>query len=441
MIATAERLAAPMNSPHIKAVLRFFALGVPLLGAVVLLRSGLLHNRGGTVHHFYYALVLAGAFLAWRFHTTRVFSLLCAVILASETLRLSFDPATNAVAFDLIAVLLPANFILFAWVEERGFTFPEISYRAAWFALQPALVVLICQRDKNFTREILEHRFLSQQFLSSEKLPQVALALFGIALIALLVRFALYRKPVESGSFWTLATAAVALEANGAKPSSSVYFAAAVLSLALSTIETSYMMAYHDELTGLPARRAFNEMLKRLEGQYSIAIVDVDHFKKFNDTYGHDTGDQVLRMVASRLAGVSGGGLAFRCGGEEFAVIFPGIPAAESFEHLELLRSRIEGSSFRLRGQDRRKDPRRTDRRKGKRRTKRAASTVRRGTAETSVTVSIGVAEPGPKNSTVEQVIEAADKALYRAKGAGRNRVESDKPVFAGAARLSRVLS
>jgi len=430
-----------MNSPHIKTVLKFFALGLPLLGAAVLLHSGLLQNRGGSVQHFYYALTLAGAFLAWRFHTTRVFSLLCALILASEGLRLSLAPGTTAIVFDVVAVLLPANFALFAWVEERGFTPSEVGYRGAWFVLQAALVALICQSDKNFSRGILEHRLLRQQFLSGEKLPQVALALFGIALIAILIRFVLYRKPVESGAFWSLATAAVALEANGARLNASVYFAAAVLILALSTIETSYMMAYHDELTGLPARRAFNETLKRLEGEYSIAIVDVDHFKKFNDTYGHDTGDQVLRMVASRLAGVSGGGLAFRCGGEEFAVIFPGIPAAESFEHLELLRSRIEGSSFRLRGQDRRKDPRRADRRKGKRRTKRAASTVRRGTAETSVTVSIGVAEPGPKNSTVEQVIEAADKALYRAKGAGRNRVESDKPVFAGATRLSRVLS
>jgi diguanylate cyclase (GGDEF)-like protein len=430
-----------MNSPRVKAALRFFALGLPLIVAVVVLRSGLLHNRGGTVQHFYYALVGAGAFLAWRFHTTRIFSLVCGLILASETLRLSLVPATAVLAFDVLAVLLPANFALFAWVEERGFTPPEVGYRAAWFALQAAIVVLICQSDRNFSRGILEHRFLTKQYLPGEKLPQIALLVFAIALIALLVRFALYRKPVESGSFWSLAAAAVALQASGAKLNTTVYFAAAVLILALSTIETSYMMAYHDELTGLPARRAFNETLKRLEGGYSIAIVDVDHFKKFNDTYGHDTGDQVLRMVASKLAGVTGGGLAFRCGGEEFAVIFPSSSAAESFEHLELLRSRIEGSSFRLRGQDRRKDSRAVDRRKGKRRTKRAASVPRRGGAETSVTVSIGVAEPGPKDSTVEQVIEAADRALYRAKDGGRNRVESDKPVFVGATRLSKVFS
>jgi len=91
-----------------------------------------------------------------------------------------------------------------------------------------------------------------------------------------------------------------------------------------SIVETSYLLAYHDELTTLPSRRAFHDALLRLEAPYSIAMVDIDHFKRCNDTYGHDTGDQVLRMVASRLARVSGGGQAYRCGGEEFAILFSG---------------------------------------------------------------------------------------------------------------------
>ncbi len=132
------------------------------------------------------------------------------------------------------------------------------------------------------------------------------------------------------------------------------------------------MLAYFDELTGIRGRRGFNEALLSLDQQYSIAIVDIDHFKKFNDTYGHDVGDQVLCMVAARISKVDGGGQAFRCGGEEFAVIFRGVSAKDAFEHLEMLRQLIEQSVFRVRGADRRTEraiEKTSDRRTAARRT------------------------------------------------------------------------
>src|SRR5215475_3125232 len=95
------------------------------------------------------------------------------------------------------------------------------------------------------------------------------------------------------------------------------------LIVAAAIVENSYRLAYHDELTLLPGRRAFNEAVMHLEHPFVIAAVDIDHFKSFNDTHGHDTGDQVLKLVAARLAEVGGGGRAFRYGGEEFTVIFP----------------------------------------------------------------------------------------------------------------------
>ena len=135
---------------------------------------------------------------------------------------------------------------------------------------------------------------------------------------------------------------------------SDAYVATAALILAASLIETSYVLAYHDELTGIRGRRAFNESLLSLDQQYAIAIVDIDHFKKFNDTYGHDVGDQVLCMVAKRLSDVGGDGQAFRCGGEEFAIVFRNTSAKEAFEHLDALRQIIEKSTFQVRGADRR---------------------------------------------------------------------------------------
>jgi diguanylate cyclase (GGDEF)-like protein len=243
----------------------------------------------------------------------------------------------------------------------------------------------------------------------------------------LLVRFLIYGKPVEGGLLWALVATLLAFHSGGVGRIASAYLATAGLILASSIIENSYVLAYHDELTALPARRAFNDALFRLESPYAIAVVDIDHFKNFNDTYGHDTGDQVLRLVADRLARVTGGGHAFRVGGEEFSILFPAKSMTETVGHLETLRTSIAETVFRVRGSQerRRTTPRGPDRRTASRR---KSSRSRRAPAQTgdlSVTVSIGVAEPTSRTRAVEQVIQAADKALYRAKQAGRNRTET----------------
>ncbi len=121
--------------------------------------------------------------------------------------------------------------------------------------------------------------------------------------------------------FWSLVATWLGFQAGGAGKTGSAYFGVAALVLASSIIENSYSLAYQDELTGLASRRAFNDALLRLKHPYAIAAVDIDHFKRINDNFGHDTGDQVLRLVASKLARVSGGGEAFRVGGEEFTIL------------------------------------------------------------------------------------------------------------------------
>ncbi len=171
-------------------------------------------------------------------------------------------------------------------------------------------------------------------------------------------------------------------------------------------------MAYHDALTGLPGRRALKEALLKLDRQYTVAMVDIDHFKKFNDWYGHDVGDHVLCMVASKLARVTGGGKGFRYGGEEFTVIFP-CSLLDVIPHVERLRKTIETSEFILRGPERpKKKPENP-------------ATIKKSQRSVSVTVSIGVAERDDRHNTPLEVIKAADNALYRAKGYGRNQVST----------------
>jgi len=162
----------------------------------------------------------------------------------------------------------------------------------------------------------------------------------------------------------------------------------------------------------LPARRALKEALLKLGSRYTVAMIDIDYFKKFNDRYGHDVGDQVLQMVASKLVKVGRGGKAFRYGGEEFVLIFPG-SLMDVIPHVERVRKTIESSEFILRGPKRpRKKPEKPE-------------TTEEFLEKVSVTVSIGVAERDDYYRTPREVVKAADEAMYRAKNSGRNRISA----------------
>jgi diguanylate cyclase (GGDEF)-like protein len=237
--------------------------------------------------------------------------------------------------------------------------------------------------------------------------------LFTIAMLVLLATAMVKRDPVISGLLWAGAPMLFLLFAPHRALTLSLI---ALLALAISLMERSYWIAYFDELTGLRGRRALNEAFQALDSDYCIAIVDVDHFKSFNDTYGHDVGDQVLRKVGVQLARVGGGGHAFRCGGEEFVVLFRGKPAEHAIRFAEKLRQSIEADVFYVRGKDRSQRPR--DERRRLYRPSR-----QKDSESCTITVSIGVAE-APEGFRPEQVYKAADRALYRAKHAGRNRVE-----------------
>jgi diguanylate cyclase (GGDEF)-like protein len=190
---------------------------------------------------------------------------------------------------------------------------------------------------------------------------------------------------------------------------------AAALCLVWGLLRSSHSMAYRDELTGLPGRRALNERLKMLGNRYSIAMLDIDHFKRFNDTYGHDVGDEVLKLVASRIGRVGGGGTAYRYGGEEFCVVFPRKDIETALEPLETVREEIARYTMSIRNRSQR--PVRA--KEGSRR----RGATRLGSSQVSVTVSVGVAARSEENSNPDAVLVAADKMLYKAKKAGRNRV------------------
>lgn len=169
-----------------------------------------------------------------------------------------------------------------------------------------------------------------------------------------------------------------------------------------------------DDLTTLANRKHFDQSLDRLVAEaqqtdvpFSLLFTDIDHFKKFNDTYGHQTGDQVLRLVALALKqNIKGQDIACRFGGEEFAVLLPRTDLAQSVVVAEHIREAVFSKEL-----------------------------VKRSTGENlgRITISIGVAE-WRRGDTLQSIVERADVCLYAAKRGGRNMVkcERDEGVFTG---------
>lgn len=392
--------------------------GVWLIVAATLVYSGWLTLALPALTFLYYCAVAGGMLLAWRFHSSRIFLALVVLALAQQASSLSAgQPPYIASTFGALAVLVPMNFVLIALMRERGFTVESIAPILLFLFVQALTLTVLCGASVRVSS--LPFPF---------PLPRYAMVVFALTMILLSVRFFLNRKPVDSALLWSLAASFLAVRsAPSARPSTAYWIASACV-LATAVIENSYLLAYHDELTTLPSRRAFNDALMRLKYPYSIAVVDIDHFKRFNDTYGHDTGDQVLRLVAANLGNVTGGGQAYRCGGEEFNILFAGKTIAQVRPHLEQLRETIEKAEFRLRGEDRRQMPRGPDRRNHRTRSRKRDSLrqliEKKPDSALSVTVSIGVASASEESSP-QRVLESADKALYRAKANGRNRVET----------------
>lgn len=158
-------------------------------------------------------------------------------------------------------------------------------------------------------------------------------------------------------------------------------------------------LAVTDGLTGLHNHRAFQDYLEeqfqvamRNRQPLAVILMDVDHFKQYNDTYGHQAGDEVLRQVAQILsAHVREGDFVARYGGEEFVVVLPRADSESAVAVAERLREAVQSAEWRLR----------------------------------PVTGSFGVACIRPDMETRQELIEAADQALYQAKKNGRNRVEA----------------
>lgn len=407
-----------MNASDVNPIiLRVLPGGLLVVAATVLLRSPVLRDAmAALVPVLPLALYALGILLGWRLHRGRLVLALLVIALADQAL-LGFAAGHAAVqgpgraVFVVVALLLPLNLATLAWKSERALLSRQGRRSLAIVGAQVLLVAALAHPALAPAATPLDRAFRDPALERVLAVPPLSALAFVAALGVVIAQLTRRGGAVESGLAWALVAAFLGFSAGGGGLDSAVYFLAAGLALIVSIIETSHGMAYGDELTGLPGRRALNESLAGLRGRYAVAMADIDHFKRFNDDHGHDAGDELLRMIGSTLSRVGGGGQAFRYGGEEFVLIFPGRSVDEVRPHLEELRRTIETSGFTLRAPERRRP---------------AAGRGRRalpGRRTVSITISIGVAEPQNRRASPDAVVRAADQAMYRAKQAGRNRV------------------
>ena len=250
--------------------------------------------------------------------------------------------------------------------------------------------------------------WLPARYFDWTPLSQTALFSAVMVFLSLLILLILKASPLASVALGVHVAMLLVFQYYKSSYSINIFSSAALLMCLYAVMQESWRMAYLDELTELPSRRALREKFQAISGTYTVAMLDVDHFKKFNDTHGHDVGDAVLRMIAAKMSKVTGSGSVYRYGGEEFAVVFTGKGCDAAEPHLEALRQTIANTPFVVNRQGQRSGEKKSRNRK--------VQTVQ-------VTVSIGMADSRGQAGSPWGIMKQADKALYRAKKKGRNQL------------------
>lgn len=383
------------------SVMRTTPLGVMVITGIVFLQAEALPAAlSSSMLTISYMILIFGMTITFCFNSSRLFFILLVIFLSQlgmTSLVLGHIDKIFALQsiYSLISLLLPLNLLYFSLLSERVIVSGWGQRNLNLILLQVIFIMgLILSGDRGIS-DIINAKLIFLSFMPQTPIPHSAVIAFIVAGALLLTKRRRTTVHFKVTIFSTLVAIACAHHFSSIPIAVPLFYATAGLLIIVSVIQDYYFKAYLDELTALPSRRSLNENMMKLDGIYVIAMVDVDHFKKFNDTYGHDAGDDVLRLIASIMKQCKNG-KSFRYGGEEFTILFPGKGLDEVAPYLEELRRKIAECKFILRGE----------------------SKVREGL---NITVSIGAAESTHKSINPKYVIKAADEALYGAKNKGRN--------------------
>ncbi len=356
------------------------------------------------ITYLVYMLALIVAGLGLRFGRSKVFFYVLLVMAVNLSLRLGW--AEGQLAYTLLSALVPLLLVILTVLPNRGIVSVKAIPAYALLLLAGIGIMVVSTMSPPWATWLLLNDWAPARYFDWTGQSQSVLAVTFAALYVMLTLATMKPSLYMSAGFGVLLMLAVQLHFGNKGFSLNVFSGIALLMCLYAIMQETWRMAYLDELTGLAGRRALSEKLQRIGGTYTIAMLDVDHFKKFNDNFGHDAGDAVLRMIAAKMGRVEGGGQPYRYGGEEFTIVFNGKNKDEAARFLDNLRVEIAGKPFVIRH-------------KARRRSDKAAAESPNKTVK--ITVSIGFADSSGKPGTPWDVVKLADKALYRAKDKGRN--------------------
>ncbi len=342
-----------------------------------------------------------GLALAVLFNKSKLFFTL---ILTTAALLVLCTRQSENRFFDLLffctGLLVPLNTLVFANTQERGIFSTVGNVKLALLGVQATLTFYCLLFQEGWLSSLKEYAIFPARVQRSFVPDDLVVVIFLLTLLVFILRDFFKRDSNQSVQFFSLSTVFMAF----LKPNDvlwySLFISGSALYHLLTLIQKSYTMAYIDDLTGAPGRRALNEDLHKLNGLYTLAMIDIDNFKQFNDKYGHDVGDEALRHVARTMKRALRAGKLYRFGGEEFTIIYAGRDTAHALINLEEIRRKVE--------------------------TEPLVSQIKTGKSaggkKLPLTISLGFSESKSENRPAE-ILKLADKALYRAKEKGRNQV------------------
>ncbi|MCC4857809.1 GGDEF domain-containing protein [Vibrio lentus] len=364
-----------------------------------------------------YILLSVAVLLCHTFRQGRMamvsLTMLVAYFIIQVRLQTPLNTGTTLLELSLLAALVPVTCLLV-------YAFPDNGVNSKSMFLYALVVVLFM-----IWAQLIVSHFHAGGFESwSEgilftvrdfsKLPFIlvlySLCLLGLTSILVLV----YNRSIDVVVYSAILLSSSTFIFFDIQYISSTMFSLSGILIIVYVMSASHDMAFNDQLTNIPGRHALEVDMKHLGRKYSMAMVDIDHFKKFNDTYGHDIGDDVLKLVARILRETTGGAKAYRYGGEEFTIIFKGKNTEQAKEHLQVLISEIQNYDMIIRNTHDRPDDHEVGMQKRGKNGK--------PTKVVNVTVSIGLSD-STTTKQPEEVLKLADNALYKAKETGRNKL------------------
>ena len=363
-----------------------------------------------------FVVFFIGMVFSWIFHHSREFNLFLLftiIFIALDNYIWDSDlKVDRQLAYLLLVMLVPINYLYNFLSRERGILNQYGIRRFVILAVQLYCIAWVLEHPYPLLKEYLNLSFFKYSIFKLTTISQpIIIALFITGLI-LAIRLLQTSSILVAGIVSSFVAITTAVHFSSQPQLATMFLLIAGILIIISITINAYSLAYLDELTNLPSRRALSQNITTLGKNYCIAMVDVDHFKKFNDKYGHDIGDQVLKKLASQLRQVRGG-KSFRYGGEEFTVLFANKNLHEAQMFCNELCKNVADNPFMLRNKKRPK-------------TKQADGTYKRQQNQSKplkITISIGLAERSQELLTADDVIKQADKALYKAKNNGRNQV------------------